>query len=335
MSFLGYIKDKASYILAFIVYCVIVIFYAEAMQINNNFIIVIIAISFIFASIGFVVNYLRKNKYINEINSIIDGLEEKYLISEVIEKPKREEDLAYYKILKRTNKSMLENITKTRMAQKDYKDYIESWVHEIKLPITSAKLLCENNKSEITNKIDEEVEKINNYVEQALFYARLDQVSNDFMIRKISLADVVRNVLARNKKIMIQNNIKVEVKDIAVNVFSDEKWLEFILNQIIINSIKYKKEQNAIITISGVENKENVHLKIKDNGIGIKESEINRIFDKGFTGTNGRNQKKSTGIGLYLCKRLCEELDMNLTAKSKENEYTEITIIIPRNKRID
>lgn len=335
MSFLGYVKDKANYILAFIVCCIIVIFYGEAMQINNNFIIVIITISFTFATIGFVVNYIRKNRYINEINSIIDGLEEKYLISEVIEKPKREEDLAYYKILKRTNKSMLENVTKVKTTQKDYKDYIESWVHEIKIPITSAKLICENNKSEITNKIDEEVEKINNYVEQALFYARLDQVSSDFMIRKINLAEVVRNVLARNKKIMIQNNIKVEVKDVTVDVFSDEKWLEFILNQIIINSIKYKKEQNATISISGIENKENVHLKIKDNGIGIKESEINRIFDKGFTGTNGRNQKKSTGIGLYLCKRLCEELDMNLTAKSKENEYTEITIIIPRNKRID
>ena len=247
----------------------------------------------------------------------------------------RKENLAYYKILKRANKSMLENVTKINTIQKDYKDYIESWVHEIKIPITSAKLICENNKSEITNKIDEEIEKINNYVEQALFYARLDQVSNDFMIRKINLADVVRNVLARNKKIMIQNNIKVEVKNIATDVFSDEKWLEFILNQIIINSIKYKKEQNAVITISSIDNKENVHLKIKDNGKGIKESEINRIFDKGFTGTNGRNQKKSTGIGLYLCKRLCEELDMNITAKSKENEFTEITIIIPRNKRID
>ena len=247
----------------------------------------------------------------------------------------RKENLAYYKILKRANKSMLENVTKINTIQKDYKDYIESWVHEIKIPITSAKLICENNKSEITNKIDEEIEEINNYVEQALFYARLDQVSNDFMIRKINLADVVRNVLARNKKIMIQNNIKVEVKNVATDVFSDEKWLEFISNQIIINSIKYKKDQNAVITISSIDNKENVHLKIKDNGKGIKESEINRIFDKGFTGTNGRNQKKSTGIGLYLCKRLCEELDMNITAKSKENEFTEITIIIPRNKRID
>lgn len=335
MSFWGYVKDKINYILAFIIYCVIVIFYAEAMRINSNFIIVIIFISFVFASIGFIINYLRKNKYINEINNIIDNLEEKYLISEVIEKPKREENLAYYKILKRANKSMLENVTKINTVQKDYKDYIESWVHEIKIPITSAKLICENNKSEITNKIDEEIEKINNYVEQALFYARLDQVSNDFMIRKINLANVVRNVLARNKKIMIQNNIKVEVKNVATDVFSDEKWLEFILNQIIINSIKYKKDQNAVITISSIDNKENVHLKIKDNGKGIKQSEINRIFDKGFTGTNGRNQKKSTGIGLYLCKRLCEELDMNITAKSKENEFTEITIIIPRNKRID
>ena len=119
----------------------------------------------------------------------------------------RKENLAYYKILKRANKSMLENVTKINTIQKDYKDYIESWVHEIKIPITSAKLICENNKSEITNKIDEEIEEINNYVEQALFYARLDQVSNDFMIRKINLADVVRNVLARNKKNSVNQQV--------------------------------------------------------------------------------------------------------------------------------
>ena len=124
MSFWGYVKDKINYILAFVIYCVIVIFYAEAMRINSNFIIVVIFISFVFASIGFIINYLRKNKYINEINNIIDNLEEKYLISEVIEKPKREENLAYYKILKRANKSMLENVTKINTVQKDYKDYI-------------------------------------------------------------------------------------------------------------------------------------------------------------------------------------------------------------------
>ena len=207
-------------------------------------------------------------------------------------------------------------------------------MHEIKIPITSSKLLCENNKSEITNKIDEEIEEINNYVEQVLFYARLDQVSNDFMIRKVNLEEVIRNVLARNKKMMIQNGMKVETKNITLSAYTDEKWLEFILNQIIINSIKYRKEKNPKVEIELLENKENVQLLIKDNGIGIKKSEIDRIFDKGFTGTNGRNQKQSTGIGLYLCERLCEELGMEIKADSVENEYTEIIIIIPKKEHI-
>ena len=335
MKFSRYIKDKINYILGFIVYCMIIIAYTRAMQVDKDISIVIITISLIFFVAGIVINYWKKNKYIKNIENIMDGLDEKYLISEVIDKPKREENLSYYKLLKRANKSMLENVTDVKNTQKEYKEYIESWVHEIKIPITSAKLLCENNKSEITNKIDEEIEEINNYVEQALFYARLDQVSNDFMIRKIKLADVIKNVLSRNKKIMIQNNMKVELKNTDVSAYSDEKWLEFILNQIIINSIKYKKEQNATIIIETTENKENVKLKIKDNGIGIKKSEIDRIFDKGFTGTNGRNQKKSTGIGLYLCKRLCEEIGMNLKAESIENEYTEMIITIPRNKKIN
>ena len=252
------------------------------------------------------------------------------MISEIINKPKREEKLAYYNILKKANKSMIENVTDIKNHQKEYKEYIESWVHEIKIPITSAKLLCENNKNDITNKIDEEVEEINNYVEQVLFYARLEQVSNDFMIKEINLQNVVKNVILRNKKIMIQNNMKVDIENINCICYSDEKWLEFILNQIIINSIKYKKLNNSTIWISVEQNKDNVKLKIRDNGLGIKKSELGRIFDKGFTGSNGRNQKTSTGIGLYLCKRLCTELGMEIFADSNEGEYTEIVILIPR-----
>ena len=134
---------------------------------------------------------------------------------------------------------------------------------------------------------------------------------------------------------MIQNNMKVELKDVNIKCYTDEKWLEFILNQIITNSIKYRNDNNAVVKITGIQNKENIILKIKDNGIGIKKSEIDRIFDKGFTGTNGRNQTKSTGIGLYLCKRLCEGIGMEIDANSKENEYTEIVIIIPREKKIN
>ena len=335
MKFTKYIKDKIYYILTFSIYIILISIYLKAMETEIPAIIIVIAISTIFFCAGFIISYLKSNKYLKDIDKMMDNLTEKYLITEIMPKPSRAERLAYYRILKKANKSMLENISIIKQQQKDYKEYIESWVHEIKIPITSVKLLCENNKSDITTKIDEEIEEINNFVEQALFYARMDQVSNDFMIKNINLNNVIRNVLARNKKIMIQNNMKVELNNVDTNCYTDEKWLEFIVNQIIQNAIKYRKENNANIVITIAENKENVILNIKDNGIGIKLSEIDRIFDKGFTGTNGRNQKKSTGIGLYLCKRLCQEIGMEIEANSKENEFTEIKIIIPRNKKID
>ena len=335
MKFTKYIKDKIYYILTFSIYIILISIYLKAMETEIPAIIIVIAISTIFFCAGFIISYLKSNKYLKDIDKMMDNLTEKYLITEIMPKPSRAERLAYYRILKKANKSMLENISIIKQQQKDYKEYIESWVHEIKIPITSVKLLCENNKSDITTKIDEEIEEINNFVEQALFYARMDQVSNDFMIKNINLNNVIKNVLARNKKIMIQNNMKVELNNVNTNCYTDEKWLEFIINQIIQNAKKYRKEKNANIIITISENKENVILNIKDNGIGIKTSEIGRIFDKGFTGTNGRNQKKSTGIGLYLCKRLCQEIGMEIEANSKENEFTEIKIIIPRNKKID
>ena len=335
MKLSEYIKDKINYILALAIYIIIISTYLRAISLTYSTIFIVIFITLTFFVPAFLISYYKTSKYLKNIETIMDKLPEKYLITELWQKPRCAEKLAYYKILKRANKSMLENVTDIKEKQKDYKEYIESWVHEIKIPITSAKLLCENNKTVITNKIDEDIEEVNNYVEQALFYARMDQVSNDFMIREISLNEVIKNVLARNKKIMIQNNMKVELKDVNIKCYTDEKWLEFILNQIITNSIKYRNDNNAVVKITGIQNKENIILKIKDNGIGIKKSEIDRIFDKGFTGTNGRNQTKSTGIGLYLCKRLCEGIGMEIDANSKENEYTEIVIIIPREKKIN
>lgn len=134
MKFSRYVKDKINYTLGFIVYCMIIIAYTGAMQIDKDVSIVIITISLIFFVTGVIINYWKKNKYIKNIEKIMDGLDEKYLISEVIDKPKREENLAYYKLLKRANKSMLENVTDVKNTQKEYKEYIESWVHEIKTP---------------------------------------------------------------------------------------------------------------------------------------------------------------------------------------------------------
>lgn len=330
MSLVRYIKDKILYILVYEIYCLFMVLYLDAINVGSSEIILIIVITTLIAAFIMLLNYNKKNRIIKELKETIDKLDEKYLIGEIMKKPSNCELLEYYKILKLANKSMLDKIAQSQRKQKEYKEYIESWVHEIKLPITSIDLYCNNNRNDITRKIIEENAKINNFVEQALFYARLDSVSNDYMIKRISLNECVNNVIFKNKNTLIQNKVKIEINEFNVNVYTDEKWLEFILNQIIINSIKYKDDNNPTISIYQEENKENVCLYIKDNGIGIKSSEINRVFEKGFTGSNGRKNSKSTGIGLFLCKKLCDELGLTIQIESREDEYTIVKIIIPK-----
>ena len=130
---------------------------------------------------------------------------------------------------------------------------------------------------------------------------------------------------------MLENNIEFEVDLKAFSVNSDKKWLEFIINQVINNSIKYKKENESIIKIESSENKDKVTLEIYDNGIGIPEKDLKRVFDKSFTGTNGRDKVKSTGMGLYIVKKLCDKLGHNISIESKENEYTKVILEFGKN----
>lgn len=193
-------------------------------------------------------------------------------------------------------------------------------------------MIIENNKNEVTKSIDEELRKIENYTEQALFYARSNTVEKDYYIKKVVLKEVVNDSIKKNKDILIHEKILVNVHDLEVEVYIDNKWIEFILNQIIQNSIKYKKEDRHLeIEIYAKTGKENVVLYIKDNGIGIKQGELTRVFEKGFTGTNGRLiGKKSTGIGLYLCKKLCIKLGITIKLNSVQNVGTEIQLIFPK-----
>lgn len=227
---------------------------------------------------------------------------------------------------------MLEDVNYYKHLQDEYKEYIELWIHEVKIPIATSKLIIENNRNSITSSIDEEIDKIDEYIEQALFYARSNSVEKDYIIRKINLREVVNTVIKKNKKQFISLKIKLDVKDIKREIYVDSKWVIFILNQIMSNSIKYLDKEEKNITIYSEENKENVVLYIKDNGLGIKESEVSRVFEKGFTGSNGRkNLKKSTGMGLYLSKKLCDKLGLAVSLTSSEGIGTTVKIIFPKN----
>ena len=283
-----------------------------------------------------IIEYLKKKEFYNDLLNMLEELEEKYLITEIINTPSFLEGKILKNTLEQIDKSMLENVNKYKYMTEDYKEYIELWIHEIKIPIAASKMVIENNKNTITKSIDEELDKVENYIEQALFYARSNTVEKDYYIRKVFLKEIVNESIKKNKSSLIQEKISINIHDLNIEVNTDNKWIVFILNQIIQNSVKYKKKEESAIEIYAKQGKENVILYIKDNGIGIKKGEITRVFEKGFTGTNGRlSNKKSTGIGLYLCKKLCNKLGIGIELNSVQNEGTEVELIFPKGSYIN
>ena len=273
---------------------------------------------------GLFLTYWQRERQMRQLLDMAGQLSERYLISEVMELPEQAEDQVYYRLLKMAGKSMLEQISEVKRERLEYKEYIEQWIHEIKTPITAMKLLCENHRTDWTKELLLELEKTNRFTEQALYFARSEYTEKDYSVREIALAQIVHQAIADNKYLLLQSGMRLEVEEIQDTVYSDEKWVRFILNQLIANAVKYQAGQ-PVLRFSACRQQDQVVLMVEDNGIGISPADLPRIFEKGFTGQNGRIVHQSTGIGLYLCKRLCEKLGIGISAKS-EGKGTTISL---------
>ena len=270
--------------------------------------------------------YIYQKKRLEKLLEMARQLKERYLLPEVMPAPDQAEEQVYYQLLKMAGKSMLERISEVERERGEYRAYIEQWVHEVKTPITALKLLCENNRSPFSRDVLVELENINRCAEQALYYARSEHTEKDYSIREMNLADVVHGAIADNKYLLRQCDMAITVDNLELVVYADDKWVRFILNQIISNAVKYHSPQQPTLHIFAARLCDQVLLSIADNGIGIPESDLPRIFEKGFTGQNGRTIRSSTGIGLYLCKRLGDKLGIGLSASSAGSGGTTITL---------
>lgn len=323
MSFKRYLKNMLPIILMNL-FCILILSLFLIYIGNSIDTIVIIIISWLFILISYIsISFYKRKIYLDKLLSMIEQLDEKYLIAELMKNPERADDRVFYKILKTTEKSMLENINSILQERKEYKNYIEQWIHEVKTPITALKLLCENNLSDFSRSILSELEKIERFTEQALYYARIEQTEKDFYIKEVRLSSVVHKAIIDNKYLLRQNNISVNADNVVDIAYTDEKWIRFILNQLIGNSVKYHSSNPFIHFCTKLQD-DYVQLIVSDNGIGISESDLPCVFKKGFTGENGRIIQSSTGIGLYLCKQLCDKLGINLEIKSNETGTTAI-----------
>ncbi len=332
MSFTKFLKDKCLVLLTYLGLILFTSVLLRAIR-TPTYPILFLCLLYTVALISLLLlEYFKKQHYYKNILKQLDALDQKYLLSEVIDSAPFQEGALLYEILKVTNKSMNDHLGAYYTERMAYQDYIEMWVHEIKTPIASAKLIAENHNHPIIKSIEEEVDKIEGFVEQVLFYSRSNAPEKDYIIKAFPLQGVVNKVVKKYANAFITLPIQLQLEGLDTTVYSDSKWLEFIISQIVGNAIKYLDKTEKSIKIYVTKQNDKVSLHIEDNGMGIIESDLNRVFDKGFTGENGRICGKSTGIGLYLCKKLCLKLGLELHMTSKPDIGTCVTLIFPKSK---
>lgn len=327
-----YLKDKRLYLLIGITIYLVILLILLAFKVNIEATLAITFTYFVGLITILIVDYIRKKTFYNNFKCKLDSLNQKYLIVEMLQEAYFLEGRILTDALYEIDKSMIEKINEYKMQVKDFKEYVELWIHEVKLPVASLTLMVHNQKGDQSKKLLSQLTRLDNYLEQILYYVRSENAEKDYLITKVNLSKVISNVALKNKDILLAKGIDFVVSDVDIEVLTDSKWLEFIINQIVDNSIKYSKEKNAYIKIVAKEESEVIGLIIYDNGKGISKSDLPRVFDKTFTGTNGRSKSaKSTGMGLYLCRELCNKLGHKIQIISEEGKYTKVTILFDKN----
>ena len=267
-------------------------------------------------------------KRLNELQAIMNGLDQRYLFTECAPKPHDLYERKLFDLLRLSGKSMIESVSDAQAAGKEYREYVEQWVHEIKTPITAAKLVCENIDSDTRRKLSQELAQIDAHVERALFYARAENPEKDFIISKAALSAICDAAIQAHRTLLIQNGVRLETENLDEIVYTDGKWVTFMIGQLLQNAARYRSAE-PVITLSGKRLGQQVQLVVCDNGIGIPAHELPRVFDRGFTGRNGRNRGGSTGMGLYLCKRLADAMEIGLQMQSTVGKGTCVTLTFP------
>ena len=250
-------------------------------------------------------------------------------------------EILYHRLLENQSIARSESESSAAIRQSQMRDYYSMWVHQIKTPISAMKLLLEAEREELgqlmcddeqsqcllsdnMNSFEDELFRIEEYVSMALQYQRVSSTENDFVLEKVSVDGVIRDTIKKYAKIMIRRHIGINYSGTGQEVYTDGKWLAFMLEQILSNAIKYTP--HGVVTIETAEEKDRFFITIKDTGIGIKAEDLPRVFEKGYTGYNGHADKKATGIGLYLCRQMADKLGHTIRMESEIGKGTKVWI---------
>lgn len=340
---LGYfLREKLYFFLLAAGTLVLLLLFLTALRTSPEAIAVVVFLFLSFTAIIPTVEYWRRRNFYRQLLQNIASLDRAYLVLETLREPNFYDGRVLYEALYAINKSMAEAVQSYELSEREFREYIEMWIHEVKTPLATLSLMSKDRK------IAAQINRLDSYVEQVLYFVRAENAERDYLIKPVSLAKIVGAVATKNQDLLLMSQVDLFVDDLDREVFTDSKWLEFILNQILLNSIKY---QSAAIKISATANEEETVLTIADDGVGISAKDLPRVFDKSFTGENGHvtgsktasesnhlpnskiisgNSQKSTGMGLYIAKTLCDKLGHQISIASPERQGTIVTITFPR-----
>lgn len=322
MTFWDYLKYKRITITAFLIFAAIIFTCQLLFGMPLKILWYPYALCALIGLVFLIIGCQRQRKTCADLRLIADLQAE--LIDDLPE-PLSPEAAGYQKIIRSLCSENLQRQAMLSQKYDDMIDYYTAWAHQIKTPIAAMKLSFQNEDSPLARQSLSDLKRIEQYVDMVMTYLKLESEDLDYVIREHDLDDIIRPVIRNFAGEFISRKIGLEYDSVKYPVLTDDKWLAFVLEQIISNALKYTKEGTICIYM------ELSSLCISDTGIGIAEADLPRIFEKGFTGYNGRRDKRASGIGLYLCKRICDNLGHPISAQSTAGKGTTIRIDLKRN----
>lgn len=332
MSMVKYLQQNRKLVVLGLFFCVfpgtMIALTEEVSFFETNGFYCIIVLLFVFV-LFLLLDFMKKRSFYEKLAKLLESEEMDFVVS--LPDPRTAEEELYTKLLFRLKANAEEALLAFEEQKEEDMEFVETWVHEIKTPISAAKLIIENSldnpKEETLYALSDEIQRIEDMVQKTICYSQLNDFSKDCQISDVSLKSVV-NKCVRSEYSNIQNkDIHVKMENLDFTVNSDEKWLGFIVKQILDNAVKYSREHGEIY-IYGINEHYDQRLVIKDFGVGIRAEDVRRVFDKGYTGANGRKKMTSTGVGLYLSNKLAKKLGHDIRIDSTFGKGTIVEIII-------
>ena len=276
-------------------------------------------VALVFGALAVMIGFSRFRRKSMELEKIREDI----VLAEELPEPEDSVEEVYQDMVRVLRQKMAEMEEKDRSSYREMIEYYTLWAHQIKTPIAAMRLLLQQEDSDRNRELLSELFKIEQYVLMVLQYLRLESESSDLVLKTQNLDDIIRQAVKKYAPLFIRKKLTLVYEPVNCQVLTDEKWLEFVLEQILSNAIKYTKRGSVAVYMDDREEKT---LVIADTGIGIAAEDVPRVFEKGFTGYNGRYDKRSTGIGLYLCRRVLNRLSHTIRIESEPGQGTRVYI---------